>query len=83
MQTGITIIATALPGVKSIIRHNENGLLFEAGNVDALLEQIHYFLVAPEKYKELARQAYIDVEHYDWESINSRIVEYIKGVLND
>lgn len=34
------VIGSDLPGIASVIKHKYNGLLFEAGNVDALIEQI-------------------------------------------
>ena len=46
---GVPIIASNIGGFPDFVRHDHNGLLFEAGNSDDLAEKIDYLLAHPEK----------------------------------
>ena len=45
--TGTPVVATRLGGMAELIKHNENGLLFKAGSVKSLTEQLQRLLDEP------------------------------------
>ena len=59
MSLGIPVIATDCPcgGPKSLIRHGENGMLCEVGDITDMAEQMRKVLGDPELQKKLGRNA--------------------------
>jgi glycosyltransferase involved in cell wall biosynthesis len=51
--TQTPVVAARLGGMAELIRHNENGLLFEAGSVEDLTEQLHRLLNEPTLLSQL------------------------------
>jgi glycosyltransferase involved in cell wall biosynthesis len=65
MSCGLPIIASNLPGVRSVFKNNENGFLVEPGNIEDLSLKIQKILFNPEKIdifskrsRELAEKIY-------------------------
>lgn len=58
--TGLAVIASKIGGLTELVRHNETGLLFEAGNAEILRQTFLNLLTEPmllEKLKQGARNA--------------------------
>ncbi|CAG1023034.1 partial D-inositol 3-phosphate glycosyltransferase, partial [Patescibacteria group bacterium] len=51
------VIASDFEGFADVITHEDNGLLFEAGNVTALTEQLSRLIHAPDLLKKLSEKA--------------------------
>lgn len=63
MAAGVAVIGSDIVGISELIEHDENGLLFQAGNVEGLLVQLQALLGAPSKRRELGqagRQTLLD-----------------------
>ncbi|HEY0719660.1 MAG TPA: glycosyltransferase [Gammaproteobacteria bacterium] len=62
MRAGVAVLGSNSGGVPEIIRHEQTGLLFTAGDGEALAEQLHRYALAPELRQRLALagQAYAD-----------------------
>jgi glycosyltransferase involved in cell wall biosynthesis len=58
MYAKCPVVASNISGVPEIIRHGENGLLFEPGNMDQMRECIYRVLDNPAFGSQLATQAY-------------------------
>lgn len=68
MNLGIPVVASNLGGIKSVIKNNLNGLLFDAGNVNALVEKIISLIENEGLRSSLINNGRSDVIHrYDLE----------------
>jgi glycosyltransferase involved in cell wall biosynthesis len=55
MSYGKTIISTNVGGIPEIVRHGENGLLINPGNLEELKNAIDYVFLHPEKLPEYGK----------------------------
>ena len=62
MAVGKPVIVTRMPGTVDYIRHDENGLLVEPGDVEGLRAAIEALLADPARRERLGRAAYADVQ---------------------
>jgi glycosyltransferase involved in cell wall biosynthesis len=51
--SGVAIVTTAIPGCMDIVKHEENGLLVPAGDVEALTSAIRRLLEDPDERKRM------------------------------
>jgi glycogen(starch) synthase len=61
MAAKLPVIAAASGGIPEIIRHRENGLLFPAGDLEALNTCIREWIDTPEKARTCADAAYREI----------------------
>jgi len=66
MASGRPIVASDLPSLGEVLRHEENALLVEPGNPQALVAAIERIRQDPALGQGLARQALEDVRGYTW-----------------
>jgi len=62
MAQGRLIVASDVGGHREMIEHGRTGLLFEAGNAEALAEQVLYLVANPDVWPALRSQARTYVE---------------------
>jgi glycosyltransferase involved in cell wall biosynthesis len=53
MSCGVPVIASNLAGIKEYVKEGQNGLLFETGNAEDLLQKIIQFYTFPRENKEV------------------------------
>ncbi|HEX3020146.1 MAG TPA: glycosyltransferase family 4 protein [Chitinispirillaceae bacterium] len=58
----LPVLASACSGIKEIIKHKENGLLFKPGNVDDLCEQVNFALSNYQRCCCMADNAYEELK---------------------
>ena len=69
MSWNVPVIASDIPGNRSIVEPDETGLLYELGDVNALVSSIRQVAGEPELARERARRAYLLVkDHFSAES---------------
>jgi glycosyltransferase involved in cell wall biosynthesis len=80
--TGNPIITTDSVGCREAVREGENGFLIEPQNLDALVRAMEYFIINPEKIKEMGinSRKYAE-ERFDVNIINNDLVNIIKREL--
>jgi glycosyltransferase involved in cell wall biosynthesis len=70
--------------IRSIIRHDENGILVESGNVDALAQAVQRLRAEPALAKALGDRAREDVRTRTWDQRAARVVAtFAPGLLRD
>src|SRR3989344_1169095 len=75
------VIASDLPGVRTVATNEVEGLLTEAKNSDDLANKINYVLQNPNIAQELGRLGRLKVEtDYDWAVVGERLGELIRLV---
>ena len=79
MASGRPIVASDLPSLREVLRNEENALLVEPGNPQALTSGIARIKDDPALGQRLARQALQDVRQFTW----ARRAERLEALLAD
>ncbi len=80
MACGRPIIASSLPGVRTIVDDYKTGLLVKPNNIIDLAEKLNYLLENSDKQKEFGQNARKKVEeNYDW----NKIIEKLEKIYFD
>jgi glycosyltransferase involved in cell wall biosynthesis len=67
MGAGLPVLAASLGQLRTLIRHGETGLLFEAGNATSLQSELTRLVRSPELRSRLGTAARMSVEaHHSW-----------------
>jgi glycosyltransferase involved in cell wall biosynthesis len=70
------VLATNIPGNLDVIKNNQNGMLFNAGDFLDLAKKIDYLLDNHELRKQLGNEARRDVEeNYEWNKVLNKILD--------
>jgi glycosyltransferase involved in cell wall biosynthesis len=81
MAYGKCVIATDIPGNADVIKHGENGSLFQPGNSLELAERIDFLLGNEAELRRLGANARREIEeHYRWETTLERTLAVYKDV---
>jgi len=78
MASGVPIVASSLPSIKEIL-NKENSFLFEANNVNDLLEKINFVLENKYEAEKRANKSYEDVKKYTWKERASLILCFLNN----
>ena len=74
MATGKPVIASNLPGVRTVVNNGKDGFLVEPKNVEDLTLKIQYLLENEEVRKKFGREGREKVEEkYLWEKIGEKL----------
>ncbi|MGE3909825.1 MAG: glycosyltransferase family 4 protein [Chloroflexota bacterium] len=68
MAAGVPIVASDLPALREVLRHEENALLAAPGDADSFAAAVRRLLAEPDLAKRLGEQARADVRHYSWDA---------------
>ena len=82
MACGKPVIASNLPGMRSVVSDGEDGLLVQPGEVDDLTDKIQMLLEDPQRRREMGDRGRAKVEaKYAWPKIIPRLVRVYEEVL--
>jgi glycosyltransferase involved in cell wall biosynthesis len=79
MAAGKPIVASALPGIKEIIKNNKNGLLFKPGNCDELASALNKLIIDKKLRETISQNAKEDVIYYSWNARAESITNFMKS----
>lgn len=83
MACGKPVIASQLPGVRSMVKDGENGLLAEPGDKTDLAKKIAVLVRNPTLRKEMGTQGRIIVEtHYSWTALVAQIIQIYEEIVS-
>ena len=84
MAQGCLVVASDVGGHREMIEHGKTGILFTAGDADALADQVIQLLRQPDTWPALREQAraYVERER-NWSVVASRYREVYERVLVD
>ncbi len=57
MAVGVPVVATRVGGVPDMVKHDETGLLYAAGDVDGLIASVRQLLEDPARYHRMAERS--------------------------
>jgi glycosyltransferase involved in cell wall biosynthesis len=82
MACGKTVVASNLPGVRSVVDHGHDGVLVRPGDADDLAIQIDRLLADASRRQEMGQRGRAKVEgRYDWPRLIPRLVEVYEQAL--
>lgn len=82
LSSGIPVIASDLPGVRSVFSNNIEGLLFKTGNSKDLEDKIRWMLANPVEVKKMGESGRkLILEKYNWKVIGAKLDNLIKSKL--
>jgi glycosyltransferase involved in cell wall biosynthesis len=81
MASGVPVIASDLPGVRSVVDKKKTGLLVKPANVDNLANMIDYLLKNPKIAKEYGKAGREKVlQEYTWDKVGHKLDHLIKSI---
>jgi glycosyltransferase involved in cell wall biosynthesis len=83
MSYGKAVISTKVGGIPEIVRNNENGLLINPGDLEAIKQSLNFFLENPRKIKEYGNISEQKVQKYLPHSVLKELEEIYKSVLSN
>ncbi len=84
MSCGIPCISFNCPsGPAEIIRHNEDGILVENGNIKQLTESICYMIEHENERKEMGKKAKENVQRFSEVEIMNKWEQLFKSLINE
>lgn len=73
---GVPVLASSIEGVAELIRDNENGWTFEAGDVESLATKLRWCAANPDKIKLMSSSALKSVEGLGLEAYLDKLLEF-------
>lgn len=85
MNSGCAVVASHTIGaVPFLMKNEENGLIYESGNVDMLFEKVKYLLDHPEEQMRLGNDAYQTiVTEWNAEEAAKRLLNLVEHILKE
>ncbi|MGV8879821.1 MAG: glycosyltransferase family 4 protein [Sphingobacteriaceae bacterium] len=77
MSMGVPVLTTRNSGGPDIINHQENGLLVEAGDAEALAQQMMWCFQHPQQVKEMGEKALATAKAYPWSMFRKKLMEEV------
>lgn len=77
MAAGVPVIATAVGGIPTVVKHDQNGLLVNPGDADGLALAIGELAGSPERRRRLAQAARQTAMQYAWPAVWNRYEEVL------
>ena len=74
MNAGLLVIASDIGGVPYLIVNGKTGLLFQAGNDNALVNCMEQLITHPEKGLSMAKEANSNLSIYSWEIVKKKLI---------
>ncbi len=81
MAAGKPIVATDIPGYRSVLTHGQEGLLVEPENEHALADAIIWLLQNPAAGREMAERGRRKAGRYNWPIIARQILDLYEGLI--
>jgi glycosyltransferase involved in cell wall biosynthesis len=84
LACGTPVVATRIPGVRTVVDHGNDGLLVEPNSPIALADAIYKILCNDVMAQEMSRKGRVKVEaRYGWESIGKRLENTYCQILEE
>lgn len=81
MAAGVPIVASDIPGYRTVVRDRETGLLVPRGSPEAIARGVVSLARDAELRRRLAGAARRAVERYSWETVTGEIVQVYEEIL--
>jgi glycosyltransferase involved in cell wall biosynthesis len=79
MGCGVPVVAPRLGQIGEVIRDRETGLLYQAGDLDAMVSCCEQLLANPEMRREIGGAAATEIhERYTWDHNARKIINLVE-----
>ena len=82
MAAGAVVVSTDAPGCRDVVRHEENGLQAQAGDVESFAHQLGRVISDPEFRADLSQKALMFVQEYSWAKVASQYEEVFQSLID-
>ena len=81
LASGLPIVGSSIGGIPDLVEHGTNGLLVQAGNIEALAGAIRYLADDPELRHEMAQRNRAKAEaHLEWSQVTRRYLATYEAI---
>ncbi len=81
MAAGTPVVASDIPGYRSVIKPGENGLLAEPKNPLALADILLGLLQNPTQRDQLVQAGFRHVQSFDWKLVGDQVLDFYSQIL--
>ncbi len=82
MYMGLCPVVSDNSGQIDFIQNNINGLLFETGNTNSLIEKVETLINSPLLINEFGKAAKEYVKELEWKNVTDKLVDSIVSIIN-
>ena len=75
------VVASDLPGVRTLIQDGYNGLLFQPSNPEDLADKLEFLITKPAEREKLAKNARPSVSQYGWNIVLDKLFREIEACV--
>jgi phosphatidylinositol alpha-mannosyltransferase len=83
MAAGLPVVASDIPGYRSVVREGETGLFVPPGDAGVLARAVSALLLDPERRLALGRQGQAVAKGYDWKVVAPQVLAYYEDLLHN
>jgi glycosyltransferase involved in cell wall biosynthesis len=81
LASGLPIVGSSIGGIPDLVEHGTNGLLVQAGNIEALAGAIRYLGGDPELRQEMAQRNRAKAEaNLEWSQVTRRYLATYEAI---
>jgi phosphatidylinositol alpha-mannosyltransferase len=81
MAAGVPVVASAIPGYRSVLTNGMEGLLVEPGDELAIAGAITGLLGDPLRRTRMAAEGRLTAQGYDWSIVAQQILDYYQELV--
>ncbi|WP_295334991.1 glycosyltransferase, partial [Flavobacterium sp.] len=78
MALGLPVVSTNVGGIPFLLQHEQNALLVEDNNLEAMVFQIDRLFSESQLADDLAANAYNLVKGFDWDIIRKQWIDLLR-----
>jgi phosphatidylinositol alpha-mannosyltransferase len=82
MAAGTPIVASDIPGYRTVLRHQREGLLVPPRDPSALADALLHLLQQPELQRTMGQHGQATASRYTWERVADEVLDYYCDVLD-
>lgn len=75
MASGVPVVAADIPGYRSVLEENKQGLFFESRNVQALAAAMLELLADPDRRAAMGAAGRVRASEFDWKRVTQQVLE--------
>ena len=79
--SGLPVLSTEAGGVPTILKHGRHGLLAPIGDHEGIAREALHLLDAPDRAREMAREAYSTCAPYTWTAARQQWLRVYRGAM--
>ena len=80
MASGVPIVASDITGYRQVLRHEEEGLLVEPENEQALAQALIALLQDPHRRRQMGYRGQTRAAAYSWDKISTQVLHFYEEV---